>query len=112
MVYENILDFKDLTKILYEETVKLEVENDIKEIDVTKDFFNVYVSGIDTYGSVNKTSRSDVNLVVSVNPKTNKILITSIPRDYYVSLAGKSGLKDKLTRSYSISYAISKINRY
>ena len=71
-------------------------EEKIEEIDVTKDFFNIYISGIDTYGSVNKTSRSDVNLILSVNPKSNQILITSIPRDYYVVLADKKGLKDKL----------------
>lgn len=99
MVYENILDFGDLTKVLHEESIKIEVENKANKIDVTEDFFNIYISGIDTYGSVNKTSRSDVNLIVSVNPKTNEVLITSIPRDYYVSLAGKTGLKDKLTHA-------------
>ncbi len=99
MIYENILDFEELTKVLYEEKIKLEVENKVSKIDVTKEFFNIYISGVDTYGSVNKTSRSDVNLVLSVNPKSHEILITSIPRDYYVSLAGKSGLKDKLTHA-------------
>ena len=99
MVYENILDFEVLTKVLHEESIKIEVENKINKIDVTEDFFNIYISGIDTYGSVNKTSRSDVNLVASINPKTKEVLITSIPRDYYVSLAGKKGLKDKLTHA-------------
>lgn len=99
MVYENILDFESLTKVLHEESIKIKVENKVNKIDVTEDFFNIYISGIDTYGSVNKTSRSDVNLVVSVNPKTKEVLITSIPRDYYVTLAGKTGLKDKLTHA-------------
>ena len=99
VLYENIEDFEDKIKILYEETIKLEVKEKIEEIDVTKDFFNIYISGIDTYGSVNKTSRSDVNLILSVNPKSNQILITSIPRDYYVVLADKKGFKDKLTHA-------------
>ena len=99
MVCENVMDFELLIRILHEETIKIELENKTSEIDVTKDFFNVYISGIDTYGSVNKTSRSDVNLVVSINPETKQVLITSIPRDYYVSLAGKKGLKDKLTHA-------------
>jgi phage terminase small subunit len=42
MVYENILDFKNLTRILHEEIVKLEEKNNVEEIDVTNDFFNVY----------------------------------------------------------------------
>lgn len=99
VLYENVENFEDKIKILAEESIIVETKNEVEEIDVTKDFFNIYISGIDTYGSVNKTSRSDVNLVVSVNPKTNAILITSIPRDYYVSLAGKTGLKDKLTHA-------------
>ncbi len=99
MVYENIMDFEILTKILHEEIIKLEIKNKVNNIDVTKDFFNIYISGIDTYGSVNKTSRSDVNLVLSINPKTKQVLITSIPRDYYVTLAGKKGMKDKLTHA-------------
>ena len=99
MINENIDGFENLTRVLYDYSVKIKVDKEIEKIDVTNDFFNIYVSGIDTYGSVNKTSRSDVNLVVSVNPKTHEVLLTSIPRDYYVSLAGKTGYKDKLTHA-------------
>ncbi len=67
-------------------------------VNVTKDAFNILISGIDTYGSVSTVSRSDVNMIVTVNPKTKKILMTSIPRDYYVVLASK-GAYDKLTHS-------------
>ena len=38
-------------------------------------------------------------MVVVVNPQSHKILIISIPRDYYVSLHGKSGNRDKLTHA-------------
>ncbi|MDE5539387.1 MAG: LCP family protein, partial [Bacilli bacterium] len=50
------------------------------------------------YGVISSVSRSDVNMIITVNPNTHKILVTSIPRDYYVSLAGKDG-KDKLTHA-------------
>ncbi|WP_050636504.1 LCP family protein [Candidatus Stoquefichus sp. SB1] len=69
-----------------------------KEVSVTKDPFIVYISGIDTYGKVSTVSRTDVNMLVTVNPTTKQILMTSIPRDYYVTLANK-GKKDKLTHS-------------
>lgn len=61
--------------------------------------FIVYISGIDTYGAVDTTSRSDVNLMAVVNPTTHKILFVNTPRDYYVQLAGTTGVKDKLTHA-------------
>ena len=68
--------------------------------DVTKEPFTVFISGIDTEGSIATTSRSDVNMLVTVNPQTKQILMTSIPRDYYVELPGISGgSRDKLTHA-------------
>lgn len=101
--YEFICDeyeeFEDQTKILY--TLKIEtVLGDLnKEVDVTKESFNVYISGIDTYGAITTKSRSDVNIIMTVNPKDKKILLTSIPRDYYVKLYNTTGYKDKLTHA-------------
>lgn len=70
------------------------------EIDVTAQPFNIYISGIDVYGEITKESRSDVNLIATVNPLTHKILITTTPRDYYVTIPGVSGeMKDKLTHA-------------
>lgn len=81
--------------------IKTEVQNisgDKK--DVTKVPFTVFISGIDTEGSISTTSRSDVNMLVTVNPATHQILMTSIPRDYYVQLPGISGeYYDKLTHA-------------
>lgn len=78
-----------------------------KEVDVTTSSFNIYVSGIDTYGSINKVSRSDVNILITVNPVTKEILLTNIPRDYYVKLH-KNGKYDKLTHAgiYGIDESI------
>ncbi len=61
--------------------------------------FVVYISGIDTYGSITTTSRSDVNILAVVNPKTRTILFVNTPRDYYVQLNGTTGTKDKLTHA-------------
>ncbi len=60
--------------------------------------FSIFISGIDTYGAINTVSRSDVNMVMTVNTKTNEILMTSIPRDYYVTLHSY-GVKDKFTHA-------------
>ncbi len=81
-----------------------------KTVDVTKKSFNIYISGIDTYGSINKVSRSDVNMLITVNPTTKEILLTNIPRDYYVKLH-KNGKYDKLTHAgiYGINESINTI---
>lgn len=68
-----------------------------------KDSFAVYISGIDTKGKPSVKSRSDVNIVAVVNPKTKQILLVSTPRDYYVTISspqkGLNGKKDKLTHA-------------
>lgn len=66
--------------------------------NVTEEPFNLYITGIDAYGKVSTVSRSDVNLIVTVNPKTKQILMTSIPRDTEVVLHTPKA-KDKLTHS-------------
>lgn len=67
--------------------------------DFSKDTFTIYLSGVDSRGGVTKTSRSDSNILVTINPKTKQILMTSIPRDYYVNFAMAQGAKDKLTHA-------------
>ncbi len=66
--------------------------------DITKPFV-MYISGIDTYGKVNTVSRSDVNILATVNPKSGQMLLINTPRDYYVPLSISKGVKDKLTHS-------------
>ena len=66
----------------------------------TNNTFNVYISGIDTYGPISSVSRSDVNIIMTVNQDTKKILLTTTPRDAYVSIAdGGNNQKDKLTHA-------------
>ena len=70
-----------------------------KHVDVTRDTFNILVNGVDQSGELGEgTSRSDVNMVVSINPKTRDVVITSVPRDYYVKLPSY-GAMDKLTHA-------------
>ena len=67
---------------------------------LTKEPFTVYISGIDVYGDVSQTSRSDVNIIAVVNPNTHQILLVTTPRDYYVEIPGVSeGQEDKLTHA-------------
>lgn len=99
-------------KVIYQ----IEIKNDIKTlkeaVNINKEPFNVYISGIDTFGKINSSSRSDVNMVLTINPETEKILITWIPRDYYVSI-NNTKYKDKLTHAgiYGIDSSIYAVER-
>ena len=98
------------------------IESEVEELvdtDVTTKPFNVYISGIDVYGKIGQTSRSDVNIIATVNPVTKKVLLTSTPRDYYVPLyskGGKSysgGIPDKLTHAgiYGVDCSINTLEK-
>lgn len=91
-------NFENETKVIWHFDITEEVKDISKNVDVTEKLFTIYISGIDTTGPVSTVSRSDVNMLVTVNPKTKQILMTSIPRDYYIKLANK-GKKDKLTHA-------------
>ncbi|WP_028043607.1 LCP family protein [Candidatus Stoquefichus massiliensis] len=91
-------NFANETREIWHYDITETVKDISKNVDVTEKLFTIYISGIDTTGPVSTVSRSDVNMLVTVNPKTKQILMTSIPRDYYVTLANKDK-KDKLTHA-------------
>ena len=98
MLKETNNELMDNLRIIENYSIETEIKNINKDIDVTSDSYNILITGIDSYGSITRVSRSDVNMIVSVNPKENKILLTSIPRDYYVYLSDY-GDYDKLTHT-------------
>ena len=61
--------------------------------------YTIYLSGIDTRGEMTAKSRSDVNIIATVNTDTHEILLVSTPRDYYVPLSISNGAPDKLTHA-------------
>lgn len=91
-------NFDNETRIIGTFTYEEVIENDGKDVNVTEETFSIFVSGIDTYGPVSTVSRSDVNMIITVNPKTRQILLTSIPRDYHVILPSFNAY-DKLTHA-------------
>lgn len=111
----NILEennkYGDIFRKLEEIIIKKEVETVSKNVDVTEDPFTIYISGIDNYGAIQTVSRSDVNMLITVHPKTKQVLMVSIPRDYYVQLKGTTGYKDKLTHAgiYGVETSIGTI---
>ncbi|WP_296879679.1 LCP family protein [Thomasclavelia sp.] len=111
MLEENHPDFDTETKVIYQVTIENKVENIANDGAIKDGVFNVCITGIDTYGPVSTRSRSDVNMVMTVNMNSHKILMTGIPRDYYVTLDSK-GAKDKLTHSgiYGVNETVNTIS--
>ncbi len=108
---ENNVEFTTEDKEIYKYSIKVIKTKEEKEVDITKEPFIVYISGSDSRGSVSETARSDVNIVAVVNPIKRKVLLVSIPRDYYVQLHGTTGVKDKLTHAgvYGVDMSINTI---
>ncbi len=75
------------------------VKNTSAISDVTRKPFNFIITGIDVDGTIDAEGRSDVNMVVTVNPKTHQILMTSIPRDYEIYMPDFDNALDKLTHT-------------
>ena len=125
-----ITDYSGQTRIIYEKSFETVIEEDAGEVGsgtgsgdadgsesgsaqssgrkggrlpgekIMDHPFNVLISGIDVSGPITSTSRSDVNIIMTINPQKHRILLTTTPRDYYVFLPGISGdERDKLTHA-------------
>lgn len=119
-------DISQVTKVVHTTSYKTPREHAIVDskhpVDVTKDPFTIYFSGNDAFGNIQETGRTDSNMLVTVNPKSHRILMTSIPRDYYVPVACAEdaadgcpdGQKDKLTHTglYGVQTTISTIEDF
>lgn len=100
-IEESYPEFSTQTRQLDNVEIKTKVEvEDTSDVSVTKEPFIVYISGNDSYGELSLKGRSDVNMLVAVNPQTKQILMVNTPRDFYTEFPGvTNGVKDKLTHS-------------
>ncbi len=76
-----------------------ERENDISTSnkDIRYEPFTVYIAGVDEGDDPSIDARSDVNIVLMVNPLANHIEMVSIPRDAFVPNPALNSHNDKLT---------------
>jgi polyisoprenyl-teichoic acid--peptidoglycan teichoic acid transferase len=100
-IIEQIPDFETKTKIiatLKKVTIKEDTSN---PVDTVKNSFIVLISGVDTRtaGAVADKARSDVNILMVINPNNHTVMTISIPRDTYTPLGCRTGAMDKLTHS-------------
>lgn len=106
-------EFEQETRVLGTTKVKIKVKQLLKSVNTSKDAFNMYISGIDSYGDLTMVSRSDVNIIMTVDPRTKTILLTNIPRDTYLPIYGTPG-SDKLTHAgiYGIESSVGTISQF
>ena len=116
MLSEEVEGFGENTKVIYTYEIKKELEEtENVSVDILNSSFNIYLSGIDVYGDITKTSRSDVNIIATVNPNTHQILLTTTPRDMYMTFPNVTdGQKDKLTHAgiYGIDTSIAALENF
>lgn len=88
----------DLDNNISKKELKVVYEFDIEKLQDKQenitDTFNILISGKDFAGL------TDYNAIVTVNTNTHEILLTSIPRDYYMEIAGTNGKKDTLSHLF------------
>lgn len=108
---DDFFDFNEKTRSVYTVTQEIIDEHNkpTPVPNITNTPFVVAVAGNDTWfgniSNMNALGRTDVNILLVVNPLTKKILMITIPRDAYVGLGGNKAKMDKLTHAsvYGIS---------
>lgn len=98
-IVSEIEELKDIKiKVIHKISVSIKSSDVTTKVDVINKKFNIFIAGGDADGSINQTTNTDVNMVVSVDPINKKLLLTSIPRDYYVKLVGVDKCGDTLDK--------------
>lgn len=112
---QNYATFSSDTRVLYQYNLVTYVTSGEQAVggNLTKEPFLLYLSGTDSRSNdLTVQSRSDVNIMAAVNPKTHQVLLINTPRDYYVPLSVSNGVRDKLTHAglYGIDCSMETLN--
>lgn len=111
---EEYPNFWNEVRVIYEIEKEYERDTTRTDVDFSKDPFVVYISGLDTEGPLSSRSRSDVNILMFVNPSKGEILQVSLPRDLYLPISCRNNVKDKLghTGVYGVNCSIDTIQNF
>lgn len=90
--YEYLMEAtSELSRDNYKIITEFEVVEYFKINNDLPESYNVYINGLDFSGN-----RRDFNMIATINTKTHKVVLTSIPRDYYMYVPAL-GMHDSLT---------------
>ena len=108
---DDFLGFATDTTVLYSCVQKIKLDFNTTDVgNITTEPFVVLVGGNDEWenkmaeSTTGYVGRTDVQMLVVVNPTTKQVLIITIPRDSYVPLFGNSNKMDKLTHASIYGY--------
>ncbi|MCU4769881.1 LCP family protein [Bacillus toyonensis] len=71
-----------------------------KDVEITKEPFTILIMGIEDYATDGQNGRTDSLMFATVNPKTQRISLMSIPRDSRVPIVGKDK-EDKINAAHA-----------
>ena len=94
---EGFETFSEDTKIIGWYYREIEMPAGASGRDLTREPFTVFIGGNDQEGELSLLGRTDVNMIVTVNPKTHQVLLVNLPRDSHVENPALGNEKDKLT---------------
>ena len=111
--HEKYVGFEALTKVLHNDSHTTIIIVD-PDKNVSDEPFAIYLSGIDIEGDIGKKSRSDVNIIAVINPKTRNVLLINTPRDFYMPLSVSGNMGDKLTHAglYGVSCSMDTLEMF
>jgi polyisoprenyl-teichoic acid--peptidoglycan teichoic acid transferase len=114
LIVEHDSNFESKVRILYSVDRESSKDDIVKNVEVDKDAFIILISGNDNYGSLYQRARSDVNMLLIVNPTKGEIMTVSLPRDSLVPLACKNSALDKLTHAgiYGVNCTVTTIEKF
>lgn len=112
IISQEFPDFEDSIKIIKTYEYKEKVELDASNVNVKRDPFIIYVSGISSDdGEDTKLASkalSDVNILAVINPKTKQVLLVTTPRDSYIKISNSSGVTGYDKLAHAGSYGVDK----
>lgn len=112
IISQEFPDFEDNIKIIKTYEYKEKVELDASNVNVKRDPFIIYVSGISSDdGEDTKLASkalSDVNILAVINPETKQVLLVTTPRDSYIKISNSSGITGYDKLAHAGSYGVDK----
>ena len=112
IISQEFPDFEDSIKIIKTYEYKEKVELDASNVNVKRDPFIIYVSGISSDdGEDTKLASkalSDVNILAVINPETKQVLLVTTPRDSYIKISNSSGVTGYDKLAHAGSYGVDK----
>ncbi|CDQ19194.1 LCP family protein [Halobacillus karajensis] len=90
-------------------------KSDLREeaVDAQEDPISILLMGVEDYSTDGKAGRADTQIVLTLDPDTNKMTMTSIPRDTIVDIPA-SKVHQKYAGSHKINaaYSIGEVSGY